>query len=852
MVLVEPRICEKGGKNFLPLLGDTECEWSPVLRFILYLVGLGWCFLGVGIASDLFMGAIEKITSKTKQVHVPNEHRKRTCKVWNPTVANLTLMALGSSAPEILLSVIELLTNEFYAGDLGPSTIVGSAAFNLLVIIAVCVYAIPDGEGRHISELPVYYVTAASSLLAYMWLVVILMLTSPNVVEVWEGILTFLFFPALVVLAFAADKGWLTGKKGHAPTIHPSALSKDELAEAIAKIKSRYTGAKTQPTEEEILKIVSIEYAPDASRAKHRKGAMRKILGGHADKHVLKRSATQRMADAARKLSSPKAARVSPEPESLLPVEDEVPRVYFQSAKYGVPEHCETVEVVALRSGPLDEEVCVGYHTEDGTARAGSDYIAPEKGATVTFPGGEGRAVIAIRILDDNACENDETFFVVIDPPADIPRADGAAPPQGGAAAGPRYEAGEIRRAEVTIIDDDKSPTIEFGQDTVKVALMAQTETPMDADVVVTRTGRMRAELKCKVKTVDGTAVAGKDYVPIPEETEVTFGKGQMSASVKVQIIADSRYEDAVSFDVVLTDPSEGCSFNPKTEGGEDADICHVEISLDEGAKKFVDMVQAKLKNARSSFNEADGTWLSQFADLRSPEADDDEEPTTAWAWFMHIITLPWQFFGALVPPVDYCDGWLAFVCSLLYIGLITAIVGDLAALVGCVTGVIPDSVTAITLVALGTSLPDTFASMQAALQDSHADASIGNVTGSNSVNVFLGLGMPWTIGSIYWTVGGSNAKWGAKYAHLLQSGDVASRFHGGAFVVEAGTLASTIAVFVCCACICIFILWLRRKMFGCELGGPGVPKKVTSAVLVSLWVIYVVAASIIAIMNES
>jgi solute carrier family 8 (sodium/calcium exchanger) len=27
--------------------------------------------------------------------------------VWNPTVANLTLMALGSSAPEIMLNVIE-------------------------------------------------------------------------------------------------------------------------------------------------------------------------------------------------------------------------------------------------------------------------------------------------------------------------------------------------------------------------------------------------------------------------------------------------------------------------------------------------------------------------------------------------------------------------------------------------------------------------------------------------------------------------------------------------------------------------------------------------------------------------
>lgn len=78
-------------------------------------------------------------------------------KVWNATVANLTLMALGSSAPEILLSrapvkvsfrrfqlilykiptfsglsscfslgIIELLGNQMYSGELGPSTIVGA------------------------------------------------------------------------------------------------------------------------------------------------------------------------------------------------------------------------------------------------------------------------------------------------------------------------------------------------------------------------------------------------------------------------------------------------------------------------------------------------------------------------------------------------------------------------------------------------------------------------------------------------------------------------------------------------------------------------------------------------------
>ena len=39
-------------------------------------------------------------------------------------------------------------------------------------------------------------------------------------------------------------------------------------------------------------------------------------------------------------------------------------------------------------------------------------------------------------------------------------------------------------------------------------------------------------------------------------------------------------------------------------------------------------------------------------------------------------------------------------------------------------------SVAGITIVALGTSVPDTFASRTAAMQDSYADAAIGNITG--------------------------------------------------------------------------------------------------------------------------
>ena len=42
-----------------------------------------------------------------------------------------------------------------------------------------------------------------------------------------------------------------------------------------------------------------------------------------------------------------------------------------------------------------------------------------------------------------------------------------------------------------------------------------------------------------------------------------------------------------------------------------------------------------------------------------------------------------------------------------------------------------------------------------AALQDQCADASIGNVTGSNAVNVFLGLGVAWSVAAVYWAVQG-------------------------------------------------------------------------------------------------
>jgi len=174
-------------------------------RGILYGLLMIWLFIGVAIVSDKFMESIETITAQEKEVTIKDPRTGKNqivvVKVWNETVANLTLMALGSSAPEIMLSVIEIWAKGFEAGDLGPGTIVGSAAFNLFMIIGLCMYVIPDDEVRKIKHLRVFIITATWSVFAYVWLYLILAQISKGKVESWEGILTFLFFPATVYTA---------------------------------------------------------------------------------------------------------------------------------------------------------------------------------------------------------------------------------------------------------------------------------------------------------------------------------------------------------------------------------------------------------------------------------------------------------------------------------------------------------------------------------------------------------------------------------------------------------------------------------------------------------------------------
>ena len=76
-----------------------------------------------------------------------------------------------------------------------------------------------------------------------------------------------------------------------------------------------------------------------------------------------------------------------------------------------------------------------------------------------------------------------------------------------------------------------------------------------------------------------------------------------------------------------------------------------------------------------------------------------------------------------------------------------------------------------------------------AAIHDDTADASVGNVTGSNAVNVFLGIGIAWTMAAIYHAIKGTP----------------------GGFKVPPGSLAFSITLFCIEAFIAIAILLLRR-----------------------------------------
>eukprot|EP00929_Paragymnodinium_shiwhaense_P060095 TRINITY_DN30045_c0_g1_i1.p1 TRINITY_DN30045_c0_g1~~TRINITY_DN30045_c0_g1_i1.p1 ORF type:complete len:874 (-),score=165.01 TRINITY_DN30045_c0_g1_i1:31-2652(-) len=847
-----PKICEGGSGVFLPLGGEAELGWPRWLRGCLYGAGLVYCFFGVSILADVFMIAIETITSKKKQVLDKATGRVYTKYVWNATVANLTLMALGSSAPEILLSVIELFGQNFYAGELGPSTIVGSAAFNLLIISAICIYSIPSTEIRLIKDVGVYFVTASFSIFAYVWLVIILVYTTPDKVDIFEAVLTLLFFPALAVIAFLADKGFFRTGSGTDRQVAAAEMTKDELAEMIRKVRLEYHYVELD--EATVMALVERKTAGNKSRAMYRISMSRPHLRKSSSSLGTSSTGLSKVAVAKKSWANVRAtinnkrnsmAHVVTEllskrrnnkkgikiqkvkmdrklTKDLAPEDADRPivAVEFSAGAYATLEGAGYVEVAVVRHEEKPTStVSVHYATKDGTAQGGDDYEHME--GELTFPPGIMKRVIRIPIIDDEAWESLEEFYVELSDPC-LVGLDVDEPI-------PLCRLGENKTCCVTIIDDDDPGVLKFAVDLVGVPASEEDELQ---EIRIRRTHGSRGEISVLVRSEDHSAVAPMDYEEV--DTRVTLADGEMDAVVQVLIKAAGRYEGKEQFRLVLSDP-EGC----RLEGEQSEVFCWVEIRPDESAQKTLDRLAGALAINWDKAQIGKDGYLEQFLNALFIDGSLKGMARSSWKdWPAHFGLMPWNLMSALIPPPVVLNGWATFVLALALIGFVTAFIGDLASLFGCVLG-IPDQITAITFVALGTSMPDTFASMTAAEQDPYADACVGNVTGSNSVNVFLGLGLPWTIGAIVWALRSPDSTWCGRYG---SNEYVMTHYPEGGFIVEAGSLSFSVVVYTATAVVALALLLVRRVAVGGELGGNGPFKVASSSILVLLWIGYICA----------
>ncbi|XP_074532133.1 sodium/calcium exchanger 1b isoform X1 [Halichoeres trimaculatus] len=867
-----------------PSFGDK------VARATVYFVALVYMFLGVSIIADRFMASIEVITSQEKEITIkkPNgETSTTTVRIWNETVSNLTLMALGSSAPEILLSVIEVIGHGFNAGALGPSTIVGSAAFNMFVIIGLCVYVVPDGETRKVKHLRVFFVTATWSIFAYIWLYLILSVISPGVVQVWEGLLTFLFFPICVVFAWIADrrllfykyvyKRYRTGKQrgmiieteGDRPLpskvdiemdgkmlnshgvdfldgplgldLDEKDLDEEETRRDMAKILKELKQKHPDKEVEQLIELANYQVLSQQqkSRAFYRCQATRLMTGAG---NILKKHA----ADQARKAVSMHEVR------SDAGDNDPISKIYFEPGSYQCLENCGTVAVnVVRRGGDLGKTISVEYRTEDGTANAGSDYEFTE--GVVVFKSGETMKEIRVGIIDDDIFEEDENFLIHLSN-VKVLSSEGEEPEEGESANHVDSVAclGLPATATVTIFDDDHAGIFTFEEPVCHVS-----ESVGTMEVKVLRTSGARGLVNLPYKTVEGTARGGgEDF----EDTHgiLEFQNDEIFKTIKVKIIDDEEYEKNKTFYIEIGEPRLVESNDTKGPKGEEqqketeeeeeplagkdeeerriaemgrpmlGDHVKLEIIIEE-SYEFKNTVDKLIKKTNLALLVGTNSWRDQFIEaitVSAGEDDDDEECgeeklPSCFDYVMHFLTVFWKVLFAFVPPTEYWNGWACFVVSICMIGLLTAIIGDLASHFGCTVG-LKDSVTAVVFVALGTSVPDTFASKVAAIQDQYADASIGNVTGSNAVNVFLGIGVAWSIAAIY---------------HNSQ---------GREFRVDPGTLAFSVTLFTIFAFICVAVLMYRRRPeIGGELGGPRTSKVLTTMLFCSLWLLYILFSSL-------
>jgi len=210
---------------------DSQCpalsSWEDGPGVIVHVLALLYIFMGLAvICDDFFVASLEQISDYLS---------------LSEDVAGATFMAAGSSAPELFISLADNVIAE-PGKTIGVSTIVGSAIFNILVIIAVT--GMLAGQSLELDWKPlardtVWYSLSIALLIAF---------TRDEIVEWWESVLFIVGYAGYIIQMVFNQRifDWLDSKV----TVDPRSEDEKEAAkkgdhhgEAVAVAKRLSAGS---------------------------------------------------------------------------------------------------------------------------------------------------------------------------------------------------------------------------------------------------------------------------------------------------------------------------------------------------------------------------------------------------------------------------------------------------------------------------------------------------------------------------------------------------------------------------------------------------------------------------------
>ena len=84
-------------------------------------------------------------------------------------------------------------------------TIIGVSAFQLLFILGLCFLAVSAPEVKKITNLPVFIVSSAFAVFAYLWLFIAVHVTTPGYISFPEALFTLVLYLLFILTLYILD-----------------------------------------------------------------------------------------------------------------------------------------------------------------------------------------------------------------------------------------------------------------------------------------------------------------------------------------------------------------------------------------------------------------------------------------------------------------------------------------------------------------------------------------------------------------------------------------------------------------------------------------------------------------------